>query len=141
MSRPDRPKSTARTPETAFDSLFMWVEECRPNVDMTEVDCPVDGCDYSGEASSVEAHISSSTDDGHSGKAGSEYREELQGDGPAEEEPEESDGPEPMTADDLAETAEQDDEGDTKAYLLIGGAVLLLYLIGSGSNSGGPANV
>ena len=46
-----------------------------------------------------------------------------------------------MTADDLAETAEQDDEGDTKAYLLIGGAVLLLYLIGSGSNSGGPANV
>ena len=108
---------------------------------MTEVDCPVDGCDYSGEASSVEAHISSSIDDGHSGKAGSEYREELQGDGPVEEEPEGSDGPEPMTADDLAETAEQDDGGDTKAYLLIGGAVLLLYLIGSGSNSGGPANV
>lgn len=108
---------------------------------MSEVDCPVDGCDYSGEPNSVEAHISSSTDDDHSGKAGSEYRDELQGDGSVEKESEGSDGLEPMTADDLAEMAEQDDEGDTMVYLLIGGAVLLLYLIGAGSSPGGPANV
>lgn len=111
---------------------------------MSEVDCPVDGCDYSGEANSVEAHISSSTDGEHSGKAGSEFRSDLQDGSTEEKEPDEpgADGPdETVTAEDLAETAEQDDENDLAAWLLVGGVLVVLFLFGGSSNSGAPANV
>lgn len=42
---------------------------------MSEVRCPVDGCGYVGEPSSVEAHISGSTDQGHRGKLGRDHRD------------------------------------------------------------------
>jgi hypothetical protein len=43
----------------------------------SKVECPIDGCDYSGDIDSVEGHISGSRDDGHSGKVGQNYRSEL----------------------------------------------------------------
>jgi hypothetical protein len=47
---------------------------------MRDVECPVDNdCDYSGTPSSVEAHISSSTDDTHAGEVGRYYHDELHG--------------------------------------------------------------
>jgi hypothetical protein len=109
---------------------------------MDEVDCPVDGCDYSGEANSVEAHISSSTDGGHSGKAGSEFRSDLQDGSPTEKEPEGEGSGDTIEADDLAETAEEgDDESDLTAWLLVGGVLVVLFLFGGSSNSGAPTNV
>lgn len=42
------------------------------------VTCPLDGCDYSGLPSGVEAHISSKTDSVHKGKSGSEFRADLE---------------------------------------------------------------
>lgn len=44
---------------------------------MTEVTCPIDGCDYDGSVSGVEAHISGSTNGTHEGRAGGEFREQL----------------------------------------------------------------
>jgi len=40
--------------------------------------CPIDGCDYSGEPASVEAHISRLTDDGHGGRVGREFCDVLE---------------------------------------------------------------
>lgn len=45
---------------------------------MVEVDCPADDCDYSGEVSSVEGHISGSTDGWHSGRQGRQFRDVLE---------------------------------------------------------------
>jgi hypothetical protein len=42
-----------------------------------EVQCPVGGCEYVGEPPSVEAHISGSSDDAHSGMTGRDFRPEL----------------------------------------------------------------
>lgn len=44
---------------------------------MAEVECPIEGCDYSNEPSSVQAHISASPGNGHGGKSGFQYQEEL----------------------------------------------------------------
>lgn len=41
------------------------------------VNCPIEGCGYAGELSSVEAHISGSTQGEHEGEAGREHREDL----------------------------------------------------------------
>jgi hypothetical protein len=43
-------------------------------VDMSEVECPMDGCDYTGEPDSVEGHISAMRDDAHQGETGSQHR-------------------------------------------------------------------
>jgi hypothetical protein len=44
---------------------------------LVSVECPVDGCDYSGSVGSVEGHISGSQSGGHRGKVGRHYRDEL----------------------------------------------------------------
>lgn len=44
---------------------------------MTEVECPMDGCDYTGRVESVEAHISGSQSGGHRGEFGADRRAEL----------------------------------------------------------------
>lgn len=44
---------------------------------MVSVECPVDGCDYSGSVGSVEAHISGSQSGDHRGKVGRHFRDEL----------------------------------------------------------------
>jgi hypothetical protein len=41
---------------------------------MTEVECPMDGCDYTGEPPSVEGHISAMRDAAHKGETGSQHR-------------------------------------------------------------------
>lgn len=41
---------------------------------MNGVTCPIDGCNYQGTPRSVEAHISSNTDEPHSGEVGRAYR-------------------------------------------------------------------
>jgi hypothetical protein len=99
---------------------------------MDDVECPVDGCEYSGEKDSVEAHISSSTDGEHSGKSGSEFRSELQDGSAGEQEPDDS---EAVSAEDLAETAEEEDENGLGAVLLIGAVLVALFLFGEGSGS------
>jgi len=40
--------------------------------------CPITGCDYEGSPSSVEAHISGSTDDRHQGELGRDHRHALE---------------------------------------------------------------
>lgn len=40
--------------------------------------CVVDGCDFEGSSSSVEAHISGKRDELHKGKVGRNYREEIE---------------------------------------------------------------
>lgn len=47
----------------------------------SEMDVPCPLCSYSGAPSSVEAHISSKTDEAHKGKQGREFRDELVGPG------------------------------------------------------------
>jgi hypothetical protein len=42
-----------------------------------EIECPVDGCDYTGEPASVEGHVSSRTDAGHGGLTGVDVRADL----------------------------------------------------------------
>lgn len=44
---------------------------------MGDVECPIDGCMYTGEPNSVQAHISASPGDGHGGKSGFQYQEQL----------------------------------------------------------------
>jgi hypothetical protein len=44
---------------------------------MVETNCPLGGCDYSGTVKELEAHISGSRDENHSGHSGAEFREEL----------------------------------------------------------------
>jgi hypothetical protein len=44
---------------------------------MAEVNCPVDGCDYTGPVGSVEGHISASQSGGHQGEVGRHFREDL----------------------------------------------------------------
>jgi len=44
---------------------------------LVSVECPLDGCDYSGSVGSVEAHISGSQSGDHRGKVGRHLREEL----------------------------------------------------------------
>jgi hypothetical protein len=44
---------------------------------MVEVNCPVDGCNYSGPVGSVEGHISASQSGGHEGEVGRHFREGL----------------------------------------------------------------
>jgi len=39
-----------------------------------EIECPIEGCRYSNTPSSVEAHVTSSTDGGHQGELGIEHR-------------------------------------------------------------------
>lgn len=109
---------------------------------MSEVDCPVGGCEYSGEPKSVEAHISSSTSGEHSGKSGSEHRDELRdgssGENSGIEEPEE---PGPLGSDGEAvgeEAAKQQAEeegkgGDSSGALLIGVVLVALFLFGQSS--------
>lgn len=43
---------------------------------MVEIECPVEGCDFSGPLNSVEGHISASNGN-HKGEAGANFREEL----------------------------------------------------------------
>jgi len=43
---------------------------------MVEIECPVEGCDFSGPLKSVEGHISASNGN-HKGEAGANFREEL----------------------------------------------------------------
>lgn len=50
-------------------------EDLQPAIDGEEdIDCPVEGCSYSGPQRSVEAHISCLTDEGHKGETGSSLR-------------------------------------------------------------------
>jgi hypothetical protein len=42
-----------------------------------ELDCPIEGCGYRGEAASIEGHVSSRTDEGHSGLTGLDVRADL----------------------------------------------------------------
>jgi hypothetical protein len=44
---------------------------------MATVECPCTGCEYTDTVGGVEAHISGSTRDGHLGRSGSEFREQL----------------------------------------------------------------
>lgn len=44
---------------------------------MVHVDCPVEGCDYSGPIDSVEGHLSASTAGDHKGRLGIYHRGEL----------------------------------------------------------------
>lgn len=46
---------------------------------MATASCPCDGCEYEGEPSSVEAHVSACTDESHKGKVGREFRREIRG--------------------------------------------------------------
>lgn len=46
---------------------------------MATAACPCDGCDYEGEPSSVEAHVSACTDEPHKGKVGRDVRREIRG--------------------------------------------------------------
>lgn len=41
------------------------------------VECPIEGCGYTGGVESVEAHISGSRGDGHQGEVGRHHREAL----------------------------------------------------------------
>jgi hypothetical protein len=42
-----------------------------------ETECPIADCDYSGNAASVEAHISGSKSGGHVGEVGQNYHDEI----------------------------------------------------------------
>lgn len=44
---------------------------------MVDVECPAEDCDYMGPVSSVEGHISGSTNGWHSGRQGRQYRDVL----------------------------------------------------------------
>jgi hypothetical protein len=44
---------------------------------MAEVECPLNGCDYTGCVGSVEAHISGSQGGGHRGEFGADHRADL----------------------------------------------------------------
>lgn len=44
---------------------------------MVFVECPVEGCEYTGSVGSVEGHISASQSGGHGGEVGRHFREEL----------------------------------------------------------------
>lgn len=44
---------------------------------MVSVECPFDGCDYTGSVGSVEGHISGSQSGDHQGEVGRHFREEL----------------------------------------------------------------
>lgn len=52
-----------------------------------EVECPVGGCEYRGEMASVEGHVSSRTDGGHSGLLGRHVRGDLKDQKVADVEP------------------------------------------------------
>lgn len=62
---------------------------------MVDVECPLDGCEYTGSVKSVEAHISGNSRGEHQGKVGRQFRDRLV-DGssqPVELEPEEKADP------------------------------------------------
>lgn len=40
--------------------------------------CPMDGCDYTGPTRSVEAHVSGSSDEAHSGQLGRNWRSTIE---------------------------------------------------------------
>jgi len=44
---------------------------------LVSVECPFDGCDYTGSVDSVEGHISGSQSGDHRGEVGRHFREEL----------------------------------------------------------------
>lgn len=44
---------------------------------MVDVECPIDGCGYSGSVKSVEGHISGATSGEHGGAVGQNYRGDL----------------------------------------------------------------
>jgi hypothetical protein len=74
---------------------------------MRDVECPVDNdCDYNGTPSSVEAHISSSTDDTHVGEVGRYYHDELHG------EPDIDNNSAEITDNELPDIVDQSDQTD-----------------------------
>ena len=85
-------------------------------------ECPF--CEYKSSSSSVEAHVSGSTDDAHQGKLGSNYRAII-----------ESSVGEPSEPDTKAE----DPEGDLPPGLALTAAtaVLAIIVIAGSSGSGG----
>ena len=44
---------------------------------MATVECPIEGCGYRDNLASVEAHVSGSTDNSHSGHSGWNFREQM----------------------------------------------------------------
>jgi len=70
--------------------------------------CPVQGCGYEGSPSSVEAHISGSTDDRHEGQLGRDHRHALE---PAK--PTTTTTDELVVGDGVAEVGEDGREGTT----------------------------
>lgn len=44
---------------------------------MSTVECPIEGCGYTDNLAAVEAHVSGSTDNSHSGHSGWNFREQL----------------------------------------------------------------
>ena len=44
---------------------------------MATVECPIEGCGYTDNLASVEAHVSGSTDNSHSGHSGWNFREQM----------------------------------------------------------------
>lgn len=44
---------------------------------MATVECPIEGCGYTDSLASVEAHVSGSTDNSHSGHSGWNFREQM----------------------------------------------------------------
>lgn len=88
---------------------------------MSEVNCPLRGCDYSGAPSSVEAHISRLTDSSHQGEVGQAWRDALE---PGEES---ADWSFPI--------------GESRRTLVLAGvAVVVLYLLVSRAGSNDQQN-
>jgi hypothetical protein len=120
---------------------------------MVEVECPTDGCDYTGRVESVEAHISGSQSDGHRGEFGADRRAEL-----VERAEEKLNGDdEPMESGDVTGTNDRGDtsstgsmDGDETATsveskmspskALIGASVLFALAAFTGSGAGTTAD-
>ncbi len=104
--------------------------------------CPVDGCSYTGSVDSVEAHVSSMTDEPHEGLTGSSVREQIEES--ATEVVEEADGT-PVAgaglgaaAAGLGTMASADGDGLStgEIVLAVAGLAVVVYLLTSPSTSG-----
>lgn len=105
--------------------------------------CPVAGCSYTGSVDSVEAHVSSMTDEPHEGLTGSSVREQIEES--ATEVVEETDGA-PVAgaglgaaAAGLGTMASADGDGLSTGEIVLaaGFVVVVLYLLTSSSSGSG----
>jgi hypothetical protein len=108
-----------------------------------ESECPIDGCDYTGDADSVEAHVSSVTDEGHKGLTGRTVRGQIEE--ANEPVPEDDGGTAPAGAGLGAAAvgagtmmgAEGDGLSTVELAVAVAFVLVMLYLLASSSASGG----